>query len=467
MARAQAVIWHDAPVKRRPLLAAVTAAVLIAAGVAFATVGARPARHDRRVSVTVGSEPEGRPLAPGFVGLSVEYPALPAYAEPLPIRLIRDLSPGQRPVLRIGGNSTDRTWWPQRGETPPRNARYALTPAWLQSAKALAVALHPRMIIGLNLAGGRPEVALDEARALLSGIGREYIEAFEIGNEPDVYGLFPWYLDRSGRAVYARAHDYSLGEFISEFSRWRAALGGEVPPAGPAFATFDWTDRLGRFIAAEAGLAIVTLHRYPLRACVTSPTAVGYPTVSGLLSDQSSAGFAQSMAPEVAVAHRYGLLFRLDEFNSVSCSGKWGVSNTFASALWMLDTLFELARVGVDGVNVHTFPGAAYAPFSATHVYPEYYGMLMFSRAFPAGARLLPVTVTPRGSLKAWATTGPGRAVRVVLINEEPHRRYQVQVHARDLSGRVRLERLLGGSSTAAADVITVPAASAVLLAMS
>jgi hypothetical protein len=141
--------------------------------------------------------------------------------------------------------------------------------------------------------------------------------------------------------------------------------------------------------------------------------------------------------------------FRLDELNSASCSGKWGVSDTFASALWLLDTLFDLARIGVDGVNVHTFPGSAYEPFAIMHthrgweavVYPDYYGMLMFAQAFPAGARLVRVAAR-HGPLKAWATAGPGRAVRVVLINKSPHRTYQVQLRLRRGSGSARVERL-------------------------
>ena len=54
---------------------------------------------------------------------------------------------------------------------------------------------------------------------------------------------------------------------------------------------------------------------------------------------------------------------RIDELNSVSCGAVPEVSNTFASALWALNTLFEMARVGIRGVNIHTFPGAGYELF--------------------------------------------------------------------------------------------------------
>jgi len=476
----EAVIWHDAPVTRHfahrglaALLIATAAAMLSSCG------GVSPARHPGypTVAVTVGSRPTGRPLAPGFVGLSLEYFAVPAYADPQAIRLIGDLSPGQRPVIRIGGNSTDEAWWPQPGEAAPRGAKYALGSNWMSAAARLASALDARMILGLNLAAGQSAVAGDEARAFERSIGSRYIQGLEIGNEPDLYGLFPWPQEHGLRR---RGPGYSLRDFIRQYSRWRSAIGPALPVIGPAYATFDWS--LARFIDSEPSLSLVTFHHYPLDACLTKRSATGYPTIANLLSAQSSSGLAKQLAPAVAVAHAHGLPFRLDELNSASCGGKWGVSNTFASALWMLDTLFNLARVGVDGVNVHTFPGAAYAPFSASGVaYPEYYGMLMFARAFPPAARLLPVTVSPGGALKAWATIDAGMRIRLILINEDVTRSYVVKLHVRGLGGPRRLERLRAPSVGATRGVtlgghqsvspvdgvysIAVPAASAVLTA--
>ena len=63
-------------------------------------------------------------------------------------------------------------------------------------------------------------------------------------------------------------------------------------------------------------------------------------------------------------AHRAGLPFRLTEVNSVTCGGVPGVSDTFATALWAPDTLFELLRAGVDGVNVHVRTDAINAAFA-------------------------------------------------------------------------------------------------------
>ena len=49
---------------------------------------------------------------------------------------------------------------------------------------------------------------------------------------------------------------------------------------------------------------------------------------------------------------------RVDELNAVTCGGEPGVSDTFAAALWELDTQFWMASTGVDAVDVHIHPGA-------------------------------------------------------------------------------------------------------------
>ena len=460
---------HHARVRRHParngLLAALTAGLLaltvaVLADLGSITAGAQPT--DQSASASVGSSPSGQPMGRSFLSMSFEYTSLSQYTgrnpravNPVLVRLVRNLAPGQSPLVRIGGNSADTTWWPTRGEVAPVGANYALTEGWLRSTKAFAAAVGAHMIMGVNLAGGRPSVAATEARALLRGIGPRYIQALEIGNEPDVYGQFPWFKSR-GRIYYSRAHNYSLDEFIAQFSQWRSALGGKTPVAGPAFAELTWLSGLGSFINAEPGLNVLTVHRYPLRACLTDPSAPGYPTIPSLLSDQASAGVGQAVGPYVGTAHGSGLAFRVDEMNSASCSGKWGVSNTFASALWVLDTLFNLQSVGVDGVNIHTLPGAAYELFSFKHpkrgweafVHPEYYGMLMFTQAFPPGAQLLPVNVSPSGPLKVWATRAPDGKTRVVLINKDPSSAYTVRLQISGMTGAAQLERLQAPSAS-------------------
>src|SRR2546423_12588305 len=74
------------------------------------------------VKVRVSHSAVSAPIAPGFVGFSFEFGAVETYAGPDPrainpvlVQLVRDVAPGQAPVLRIGGNSTDDSWWPTPG----------------------------------------------------------------------------------------------------------------------------------------------------------------------------------------------------------------------------------------------------------------------------------------------------------------------------------------------------------------
>jgi hypothetical protein len=440
-----------------------------AVGPAVASTGGAPAGSSNAagppIDVTVGGPPIGQVIGPGFVGTSMEFQAVHAYTgrdptnlNPVLVELLRRLAPGQQPVLRIGGDSTDQTWWPIKGVIPPGAVTYRLSPGWLRTTRALAQALNAKLILGVNLAAAQPALAAAEARAFVQGIGQRYIEALEIGNEPDVYGQFAWYKAPDGRVFFARRRSYSLADFEAEFERFRAALPNE-PIAAPALAELNWATGLDGFLSANPEVSIVTVHRYPLRGCIRNPSSPIFATIPHLLTDASAAGIAQSVAPYVQIAHARGLPFRLGELNSVACSGIEGVSNTFASALWALDILFNLASVGVDGVNFHTLPLSGYELFTFTHksagweafVHPEYYGLLMFTQAAPPGSRLLPVTA-PAGPVKVWATSAPGGVTHIVLINKSLINSQQVQLNVPGATA-ASVEWLRGPSASATAGV--------------
>jgi hypothetical protein len=135
---------------------------------------------------------------------------------------------------------------------------------------------------------------------------------------------------------------------------------------------------------------------------------------------------ANGLAGYVKLAHQDGASYRIDEMGSITCNGKPGVSDTMASALWAIDALFSLAAEHIDGVNLHTYPNSSNGLFDFTQsgttwsaqVHPLYYGALMFAQAAPPGSRLLRVSASGPSDLRSWATSGPGAAVRVMLIND-------------------------------------------------
>jgi hypothetical protein len=79
-----------------------------------------------------------------------------------------------------------------------------------------------------------------------------------------------------------------------------------------------------------------------------------------------------------------GLPFHLTETNSCYQAGKEGVSNTFASALWEAELMYQLAAQGGIGINFHGGGFGWYTPIAGT---PQkgleacliYYGVLMFA----------------------------------------------------------------------------------------
>ena len=403
--------------------------------------------------VTVDPRVGGRTIPAGFLGLSFEYWAEENYAgknpravDPVLVQLIRNLV-GQDAILRIGGVTTDWTWWPVAGVPRPGGVNYTLTRRRLEVMGALAQAVGARLILGLNLEANSPVLAAAEERAMLNIIGRPRIEAFELGNEPELYSSFTWYHRPDGTSVPGRRAGWDFGEFTQDFARVAAAV-GPVPLAGPTVGGLSWLN-LGRFLAAEPRLALVSLHRYPLWGCFNSPPSPTYPTIGNLLSESASLGLADSLARDVAIAHAHGIPVRNDEMNSVSCGNGYGVANVFASALWSLDALFEMARVGVDGVNIHTAPVYSDRLFTVKRarsrwqamVAPEYYGLQMFAQAAPAGSHLLSVR-GPSGAARAWATRAPAGQIHVVLINDDPTHAQKLAVVVRGASGAGTLERL-------------------------
>jgi hypothetical protein len=403
------------------------------------------------VILRIGGRGQRQAIPGGFVGLSLEYPAVAAYAgtdssavNPVFLQLIRNLAPGQAPVLRIGGDSTDWTWWPVAGMSQPGGVNYTLTPDYVSVLHSLATTLGAKLILGINLEADSSSVASAEAQALVDGVGKAQVEGLELGNEPELYGSFIW--GRSGHT--GRPHGYSFADYNQDISRIGDPL-TMAPLAGPATGAPKWFPYLGQFLSSHPRVAVATLHRYPLQLCYVKPTQPNYPTIANLLSTRSSATEANSVIPSVKTARARGIPLRIDEMNTISCGVDNGVAQSFASALWALDAVFQMARVGVSGVNIHTYPGATYELFTFTHsngrwrgtVSPEYYGLLMFAQAAPADSRLVNVTATDTGQVKSWATLTPDGTFRVLAINDGAGAR-TVAVQLAKAGGVGTLERL-------------------------
>jgi hypothetical protein len=433
-----------------------------------------PHPGDPKVTVAVSARPVGAPIASGFLGFSFEFQGVRAYTgsdpdhiNPVLVQLIRNLTPGQAPVIRIGGNSTDVSYVVGPGVKPLPYRGYELTPGWMATTGALARALGARMIMGLNLAANDPALDAAELREYVAALPKGSIDAVEIGNEPNVYSKITIYRTPAGGPYPARPRNFGYPEFRRQFERIAretrpAELAAPALAAGPSPGPGSWVNTVADLLRRSPRISTMTVHRYPLRNCYVPPSSPQYPTVSHLLSSYATVTLADSLKRWIDIAHAQHRRLRVDELNSVACRGKSGVSDTFASALWVTDALFSLARAGVDGIDMHTLPDAAYQLFAFSRrdgrwqarVRPVYYGLQLFAQAAPAGARLL--AVTRRGAdrgLSAWATRAGGRGhdlLRIVVINKSQTRRKTVALRLPAGSGTTAtVERMLARSAHA------------------
>ncbi len=439
---------------------AITAVIVLAvAGCGSSASTSAQAAAGSAPSLTVEGASMGHSIPAGFVGLSMEFRGLEDYLgsdpkalDPPFVQLIRDIAPDQ-PVLRIGGDSTDWTWWPVPGVSQPPGVKYSLTPDWMNVAQAFAADLHARLILGVNLEADNRTVAAAEGNAMANRIGRKSIEALEIGNEPELYASFGWYKSTAGLQVPGRARGYDETDFIHDYSSFSSAMPAQVALAGPSSGAPTWLAELGPFLSDERRVHLATVHSYPLKHCAASADV----TIGQLLSEQASHGLAEQIAPYVAAAHRHGVPLRVDEINAVTCGGERGVSNSFGSALWALDTMFELARTGVAGVNIQTVPNTINEVLGATptktgwqvRVHPEYYGLIMFAQAAPTGSSLLRLGGSPPPGVKVWATRSPGGHVHVVVINKHLSVGETVRLRIAPASGPASVETLRAHSVAA------------------
>jgi Glycosyl hydrolase family 79 C-terminal beta domain len=406
------------------------------------------------------------PIPSGFIGFSFEFQAVRDYTgsdpraiNPVLVQLIRDVAPDQTPVLRIGGNSTDQSWWPSPDVTPSPGVIYTLDKSWLATTRALAVATGAKLILGVNLKLDNPAEAAAEAHAYRTGIGTRHIEALEIGNEPELYKVFPYY-EAGGAPVFARPPTYDFATYAHDVAQIARRIPG-FALAGPATGTPQWLARVPQLFAAEPRLKVISYHRYPLLACFSQPGDSRYPSIPNLLSSDSARDLLGGIGDAISIAHRHGATVRIDELNSVACAGQPGVSDTFASALWMLDSLFALARAGVDGVNIHTLPGASYEPFVFRRirgrwlatVRPEYYSLLMFEQAASPGARMLALRQTSSTDVRSRATVTRDGEIHVVLINDSLTSGHVALVKPPAPAREAVLERLEGPDAAATDDV--------------
>ncbi|HLH40867.1 MAG TPA: glycosyl hydrolase family 79 C-terminal domain-containing protein [Bryobacteraceae bacterium] len=364
---------------------------------------------DEPIRVAVARRNPGYSIAADFMGLgyeisSVARPGLLHRDNRVYVQLVRTLAP--RGVIRIGGNTSDYARYSPLAAPVSTPKGTVVNDRVLKDLGGFCAATGWKLIWGLNLGAGSEKEAVAEAKAVIAGAGANLL-AFEIGNEPDLFG-------RAGH----RPPGYGYEEWLADYRRFKKALRQEIPNirfAGPDAARE--TDWVTRFANDEGRDAVLLTHHYYREG--QNPAS----TIEKLLAPDPK--LEPELAKLNAASKASGLPYRICEVNSFSGGGRAGVSDTMAAALWVLDYLFTLAASGCAGVNMETGVNqldfvSHYSPIGDDEhghysARPEYYGMLAFALA--AKGRMVAVEMNAPPEVKAWAAQNGG-ALALTLINK-------------------------------------------------
>lgn len=351
------------------------------------------------------------------------------------VQLVRTL--GRSGVIRVGGNTSDYSLFKPQGKlvSTPKNS--VINQDSLRQLGNFLDATGWQLIWGLNLGSGTQQNAIDEAKGVAE-IAKDKLLAFEIGNEPDLFA-------HEGH----RPHGYSYENYLTDYRRFKSAIRAALPGAplaGPdAALENDWVQHFAHDEGSD--LRLLTHHYY--RGGAGNPAS----TLDRLL--QRDPKLISLLATLKQISRQAHLPFRICETNSFSGGGKPGVSNTFGSALWMLDYMLTVAWAGGSGVNIETGVNqldfiSSYSPIlddgkGGYTASPDYYGMLAFAHA--GRGEMLALDYDPGPvNLTVYATVLDPHRITVTVINKDRSRDAQVELTSKQHLSQAIVMRLTAPS---------------------
>ena len=351
-------------------------------------------------------------IGQGFAGLSYEKSAMctPLFtaANAGLIGLFQLLGPS---ALRIGGNTVDQHIWTPNGAG---QTAYHIAPSDVDSLAAFLKDTGWQCIYGINLGGAAtgattPALAASEVAYVAQKLGSSLL-GVEIGNECDGYGAPGSYFPDG----------WSLAQFETLWNQFRSAIAAAAPGVavtGPASGSnvAAWTVP---FAQSETGKGISMLTQHYYRGDGYSSTSTAANLISPDANLQKCLGMLNGASQSTGVPFRFG------ECNSYFNGGAVGVSNSYASALWVIDFLFNSALGGAAGVNLQGGGSAnGYTPIAdnsgvVVEARPEFYGLTFFTLA---GQGSLCEATLSAGSTNAsaYAVKSAAGDISLVIVNKD------------------------------------------------
>ena len=359
------------------------------------------------------------------------------------------------PLTRLGANDVERCTWVGEGPAPlqpngqPFNTK--VTTGGVDQLCGFLAAAGTKAIYGGNFQLGNVTASAAEAAYVL-GKCPSSIVGIEIGNEPDKFGT--WISQESDYDSFADAILATPGALlVGPACTTRSAVLFSAPFADSITAKYT------------GKLALLSQHTYVAAANSSGCSVPNLQITTTQLTDIFDTIQASATKDSLPA-------WRMDENNTCSGHGQQGVSDTFISALWAIDYLFEVAKRGGSGANFHNGENGQdgtvpfyYEPLkemngAVAQVQPEYYGLLLFTQA-GTGAMVATTVTTSASFFTGWAIKTSGYT-SVVLNNRSATSGVSVTVDlgsAVSSASAIYLEGTPAGSLTAAAGSVTLAGA--------
>lgn len=255
---------------------------------------------------------------------------------------------GGRPAIRPGGITMDSMIYNESAGDPVRTTnenggvyRTTVGPAYYESWANFPNGTE--FISTLNFGNNSLDIARDMALASIT-YQPDLIKAFELGNEPTNYDAERW--------------ANSTDEYVAQWKQWTSAIdqavnGRAATAVGSQWGTDRWwassattdetplhvrpADIIPAGIDSQHQVSDYSIHSYAFATC--DPERAALATIPNILNHTHLVEYADTeILPSAKAALDSGRPWIIGEFNSIACSGAPNVSDTFAQALWEVDT---------------------------------------------------------------------------------------------------------------------------------
>ncbi|KAJ7773187.1 glycoside hydrolase family 79 protein [Mycena metata] len=375
------------------------------------------------------------PLNPALASFSIETAFFIEYLgnttapNTLTINLLQNLKArtGTPAEIRIGGITADSTYWNASLDTALFNFiddtgtlfNTTIGPQfWVAAAELLPKGT--KITVNLDMHDFKYQGALSVAQSALEGLNPGQLAGFEIGNEPDHYSPLlsaqtydavwePWSKNIS-EALGLTAPMFQIGATVED-PIWPY----DTPGASSAL---DCVSALAAGADAANTAKTCSEHTYQYSVCDAVRTPIA--TLPNLVNHTRLAVYLDLWQPRIqSVRAQLGPdSFVIGEYNSVSCSGKEGVSDTFGQALWLLDTTLYAASINVSRLYIHQ--GGPLALQSSTQL--NHGGLSRYDLWYPEDAMNGEKQVFPSYSAYLFITETIGVSKTLRLANLFPGR---------------------------------------------